>query len=91
MTKISGKGRPIPMSWEYSRASRIYTDTHNPRDISQIAIQIKKLSQVCNKDRAKSTTMVYIKQGIFILFMRKQEIQNKYIIIIIWVYFKNDM
>ena len=30
MTQLSGKGPPIPMSWEYSRASRMYTDTNTP-------------------------------------------------------------
>ena len=43
MNRLSCKGRPIPMSWEYSRANRMYTDTHTPRVISQIANKTKSL------------------------------------------------
>ena len=58
MTQLSGKGRPIPMSWEYSRANRMYTDIHTPRIISQIAKKLYHLSQVCHKDIAKLTIII---------------------------------
>ena len=57
MTQLSGKGRPIRMSWEYSRASRIYTDTHTPESYHR-PLKSNHLSQICHKDRAKITIII---------------------------------
>ena len=75
MTRLSIKGRPIPMSWEYSRTSRIYNDTHNPQVISQIAKKLNHLSQVCHKDIVKLTIII----GEYHPIYEKTLNKNKYI------------
>ena len=77
------------MSWEYSRASRMYTQ--HPYSPSHIADRknLNHVLQVCHKDRARPT----IRIGDYHLIYEKTRTANNdiLIVIIIWVYFKNVM